>query len=51
VSERGFCAVEAAALRAEPDASAEQVTQVLLGEPVEIHKRRGSWARVTTTYD
>jgi cell wall-associated NlpC family hydrolase len=50
-TERGVCAVEAAAVRAEPDLSAEQVTQVLLGEPLEIHERRGGWARVSTAYD
>jgi gamma-D-glutamyl-L-lysine dipeptidyl-peptidase len=51
VSERAFCAVEAAAVRAEPHPLAEQVTQVLLGEPLEIHQRRGGWVRVATAYD
>jgi cell wall-associated NlpC family hydrolase len=51
VNEREFCAVEATAVRAEPDPSAEQVTQVLLGEPLEVHERRGGWARVSTAYD
>ena len=51
MSERGFCTVEAAAIRAEPDPSAEQVTQVVLGEPLEIHERHAGWASVTTAYD
>lgn len=51
MSERGVCRVEAAAVRVEPEPSAEQVTQVLLGEPLEIHERRAGWARVATAYD
>jgi cell wall-associated NlpC family hydrolase len=38
-------------LRAEPDETAEQVTQVLPGEPVAVQERRGGWARVRTAYD
>jgi cell wall-associated NlpC family hydrolase len=45
------CAVDVAAVRAEPDDDAEQVTQVLRGEPVEVDEHRGEWARVRTAYD
>ncbi|HEU5216185.1 MAG TPA: C40 family peptidase [Gaiellaceae bacterium] len=39
-----------AALRAEPSEDAEQVTQVLAGEPLRVLERRGDWARVETAY-
>jgi hypothetical protein len=42
---------EVAAVRAEPDDDAEQVTQALAGEPVRVEERRGGWARVRTVYD
>jgi len=45
------CAVDVAPLRAEPDDASEQVTQVLLGEPVRVEERRAGWARVVTAYD
>jgi gamma-D-glutamyl-L-lysine dipeptidyl-peptidase len=45
------CADEVAAVRAEPDDAAEQVTQALRGEPLRIEERRGEWARVVTAYD
>ena len=45
-----FCAVDIAPLHAEPDASSEQVTQALRGEPLSVIERRGSWAQVTTAY-
>ncbi len=38
------------AVRAQPDANAEQVTQVLAGEPVTVHEQRDGWARVSTAY-
>jgi cell wall-associated NlpC family hydrolase len=44
------CAVAVAALRAEPRDDAEQVTQLLAGEPVEIEELREGWARVRTAY-
>jgi cell wall-associated NlpC family hydrolase len=44
------CAVDVAPLRSEPDASSEQVTQALRGEPLTLVERRGGWARVTTPY-
>ena len=37
-------------MRAEPRDDAEQVTQALRGEPLEVAERRGGWARVTTAY-
>ena len=38
-------------MRAEPDDAAEQVTQVLAGEPVTVEERRDGWALVRTEYD
>ena len=35
------CAAEVAAVRAEPDDSAEQVTQVLRGEPIQVEEQTG----------
>jgi cell wall-associated NlpC family hydrolase len=51
VSETVACRLEIAPLHAEPDASAEQVTQALRGEPLVVEERRGGWARVRTAYD
>jgi cell wall-associated NlpC family hydrolase len=45
------CADEVAPVRAEPREDAEQVTQVLAGEPVELERVEGGWARITTAYD
>jgi cell wall-associated NlpC family hydrolase len=45
------CAVDVASVRAEPDDEAEQVTQALRGEPLEVDERRDGWARVRTAYD
>ena len=45
------CAVDIAPVRAEPDDGAEQVTQALLGEPLEVAEQRDGWARVRTAYD
>jgi hypothetical protein len=45
------CAVELAALRAEPRDDAEQVTQAVLGEPLRVDEERDGWVRVTTLYD
>ena len=38
-------------MRAEPDDTAEQVTQALAGEPLAVEERRGEWARIRTAYD
>jgi cell wall-associated NlpC family hydrolase len=38
-------------VRAEPREDAEQVTQVLRGEPVVVEDRRDGWARIRTAYD
>jgi gamma-D-glutamyl-L-lysine dipeptidyl-peptidase len=51
VAETRFCAVEVAPLHAEPDASSEQVTQALRGEPLAVTERREGWSQVTTAYD
>ena len=45
------CGVAVAAIRAEPDDAAEQVTQALCGEPLLVDETRGGWARVRTAYD
>ena len=44
------CGVEVAAVRTEPSEDAEQVTQALRGEPLEIEERRDGWARIVTAY-
>jgi gamma-D-glutamyl-L-lysine dipeptidyl-peptidase len=44
------CGVEAAPVRAEPGDDAEQVTQALRGEPLEVGESQDGWARVTTAY-
>jgi cell wall-associated NlpC family hydrolase len=41
---------ELAPLRAEPRRDAEQVSQVLPGEPLEIEETRDGWSRVRTAY-
>jgi gamma-D-glutamyl-L-lysine dipeptidyl-peptidase len=46
-----LCSVEVAAVRAEPSDDAEQVTQLLRGEPVAVEERREGWARIRTAYD
>lgn len=51
VSDARFCSVDVAPLHAEPDASSEQVTQALLGEPLAVGAERDGWAQVTTAYD
>lgn len=40
-----------APVRAEPADGAEQVTQVLRGEPVIVEERDDGWARIRTAYD
>jgi cell wall-associated NlpC family hydrolase len=40
-----------APVRAEPRDDAEQVTQVLAGEPLTVEERRNGWARIVTAYD
>ena len=44
------CGLEAAAIRSEPRDDAEQLTQALRGDPLEVGERRAGWARVTTAY-
>ena len=44
-------AVDVAPVHAEPNASSEQVTQALLGEPLAVGAERDGWAQVTTAYD
>ena len=42
---------EVVSVRAEPREDAEQVTQVLRGEPVTVEEQRDGWARIRTAYD
>ena len=42
---------EVVPVRAEPHADAEQVTQVLRGEPLDVEERVDGWARIRTAYD
>jgi cell wall-associated NlpC family hydrolase len=44
------CGPRLAPVRAAPDASAEQVTQLLPGEPVDVGVADSSWVSVTTVY-
>jgi len=44
------CALEVAPIRSAPRDDAEQVTQALRGEPLEVGRREGGWVEVTTTY-
>jgi cell wall-associated NlpC family hydrolase len=48
--EISVCAAEVAAVRAEPDDAAEQVTQALHGEPLAVEQLDGDWARIRTAY-
>ena len=41
---------ELTAVRAEPDAGAEQVTQLLPGEPFEVEGARNGWLQIRTAY-
>lgn len=50
-SEPARCCVDVAPVRAEPDDSAEQVTQLLGGEPVRVEERCAGWTRIRTAYD
>ena len=44
------CGWDVAPVLAEPADGAEQVTQALRGEPLEVEERRDGWARVRTAY-
>ena len=44
------CGLDVAPVRREPRQDAEQVTQLLRGEPVSVHEREGGWARIETAY-
>ena len=45
------CAVDAAPVRAAPADDAEQVTQLVRGEPVRVAGRDGDWIGIVTVYD
>ncbi len=42
---------ELAAVRAEPNDAAEQVSQALPGEPLSLEEEREGWVRIRTAYD
>jgi hypothetical protein len=44
------CGVELASIRADPRDDAEQVTQALRGDRLEVEERSSGWARVSTSY-
>src|SRR5262245_59606017 len=44
------CGVELASIRAEPHDDAEQVTQALRGDRLDIRERADGWAAVSTSY-
>src|SRR3954467_3502511 len=44
------CGVELASIRAEPRDDAEQVTQALRGDRLEVEERSSGWARGSTSY-
>jgi len=44
------CGVELASIRAEPHDDAEQVTQALRGDRLEVRERADGWAAVSTSY-
>jgi len=48
---RSSCSLDVAAVRAEPRDDAEQVTQALRGEPLDVEAVEDGWARVRTAYD
>jgi len=48
---RTSCAADVAPVRADPRDDAEQVTQVLRGEPVTVDDRQDGWALIRTAYD
>jgi cell wall-associated NlpC family hydrolase len=51
MAEIRVCRLNIAPIHAEPDASSEQVTQALEGEPLTVEKEWGRWAHVRTGYD
>ncbi len=51
MTETAVCRLDVAPVHAEPDASSEQVTQALRGEPLSVDERRDGWARIRTAYD
>ena len=44
------CALDVAPVRAEPTHDAEQVTQLVRGEPVTVETAEGAWTRIQTAY-
>jgi cell wall-associated NlpC family hydrolase len=45
------CQTDVAAVRAEPDDTAEQVTQLLRDEPFRVEAEEDGWLRIRTVYD
>jgi gamma-D-glutamyl-L-lysine dipeptidyl-peptidase len=50
-AENAVCTAELAGVHRDADASSEQVTQALAGEPLRVLERRDGWARILTAYD
>lgn len=48
---RRTCVAAVAAVRAEPDSAAEQLTQALFGESLVVEEEQAGWCRVRTSYD
>jgi cell wall-associated NlpC family hydrolase len=46
-----YCQLDVAPIHAAPDASSEQVTQALRGEPLTVEETRDGWCRIRTAYD
>jgi len=46
-----LCLADVEPVRAEPDESAERVTELLRGDAVRVEERRDGWARIVTVYD
>ncbi len=44
------CVIDVASVRREPRDDAEQVTQLVLGEPVDVQEDRDGWALIQTAY-
>jgi cell wall-associated NlpC family hydrolase len=48
---RHSCGADVAPVRAEPGDDAEQVTQALRGEPLDVREERDGWCYVVTAFD
>ncbi len=46
-----LCSIDAAAVRADPDADAERVTELVRGEAVSVEDEHDGWLKIRTGYD